>query len=384
MRTDRNLGDEFRNSEEWEFDIRDFNVSMTTVETLGGDDGRPSVKRISNSFSGHERNHLFINERGERFHDVSSVSGLDDDGDGRSLAYLDYNRDGWLDVALVNANRPHLSLFENRIGEVSGRGEACFVAVRFEGSNRTATPAPDRTARDGYGAKVRVRAGDLEMLREHRCGDGFAAQNSATMIIGLGDARRADSVVVEWPSGTRREVVDVASGTLLVAWEDPEQSESGEPFERQPYGVGFAERPPRPPSRPWNYLNLDVPVEGDPPLRAWVTMATWCAACKRYAPQVERLREAFSADQLALLGAPVDLKDDADMLARYVEVHRPAYRLLTDLDEESRRAVQAMVATETGADSLPTTLVTDRDGRVVAAFPGVPSVSEIARLLEAP
>ena len=54
------------------------------------------------SFSGYERNHLFVNQDGKAFVDLSGVSGLDAVGDSRSFAVLDYNRDGWPDIGLVN------------------------------------------------------------------------------------------------------------------------------------------------------------------------------------------------------------------------------------------------------------------------------------------
>ena len=65
------------------------------------------------SHSGHERNRLFLNRAGEQFVDVSGVSGLDDAADGRSFALLDFDRDGWLDIAVVNANAPLLRLYRN-------------------------------------------------------------------------------------------------------------------------------------------------------------------------------------------------------------------------------------------------------------------------------
>ena len=67
-------------------------------------DSRSYEKGVS--FSGNERDHLYINVDGERFHDLAGVSGLDDPGDGRSFAVLDYDRDGWPDMAVVSANAP--------------------------------------------------------------------------------------------------------------------------------------------------------------------------------------------------------------------------------------------------------------------------------------
>ena len=73
-------------------------------------------KQLRHSFSGHERNHLFLNRDGKRFDDVSVISGLDNIADSRAFVYWDYDRDGWQDIALVNANYPLLNFYRNEIG----------------------------------------------------------------------------------------------------------------------------------------------------------------------------------------------------------------------------------------------------------------------------
>ena len=51
---------------------------------------------------------------------------------------------------------------------------------------------------------VEVDVGGRTLLREHRAGEGFSAQNSATLIVGLGAHQRAERAVRVrklWPSG---------------------------------------------------------------------------------------------------------------------------------------------------------------------------------------
>ena len=52
------------------------------------------------SQSGYEHNNVFLS-RGDQFRDVSGVSGFDHVADGRALSRFDYDRDGWLDLALA-------------------------------------------------------------------------------------------------------------------------------------------------------------------------------------------------------------------------------------------------------------------------------------------
>ena len=81
-------------------------------------EGDPSGRRMqqfsfkSNSLSGKERNRLFLNSAGN-FADVTLVSGADDIADGRSFAIVDFDQDGWQDIALMSLNNPKFKLYRN-------------------------------------------------------------------------------------------------------------------------------------------------------------------------------------------------------------------------------------------------------------------------------
>ena len=188
---------------------------------------------ISLSISGYERNRLFLGAGGSQFRDLSGVSGLDALADGRAFALTDYDRDGWQDVAAVNTNAPLLQLFRNDIAARGGTGNA--IALRFSGGNHSPGASGDFGPRDGYGAMVTVSLGETKLLREYRCGEGLAAQNSATMLVGIGRRGAADAVEVRWPGGTVQRTGPVAAGTLLTVFENPAHSPTGEAFVPEPY-----------------------------------------------------------------------------------------------------------------------------------------------------
>jgi len=168
----------------------------------------PVKDRLDNegaSLSGHESNHAFFQDEDGQFHDVSVVAGLNGSADGRGFGWLDFDRDGRLDIALVNSNAPSFQLFRNTVADAGHS-----IAVAFVG---------DTSNRDGIGAKVLVTVGDRTLRREQHLGEGFAAQNSATMHVGIGAAAQADSVVVVWPSGVRTEVGAVEAGALVTVHE---------------------------------------------------------------------------------------------------------------------------------------------------------------------
>ena len=69
--------------------------------------------------------------------------------------------------------------------------------------------------------------GDARIVREHRCGEGWSTQNSATMFVGIGAHATVASVSVRWPSGKTTSTQAVPEGTLLTAYENPADSPSG-------------------------------------------------------------------------------------------------------------------------------------------------------------
>jgi thiol-disulfide isomerase/thioredoxin len=343
------------------------------------------------SLSGLERNNVFLNRGGERFDDVSGLSGFDDPADGRALALLDYDRDGWLDMAVANANAPALQLFRNQVGEIPHpRPERrTMLALRLVGGNHTAEPAEGLSARDGYGARVTLAVGGATLLREHRAGEGFAAQNSAVLRIGLGDVDSVDRLRVDWPSGRVQELGPVAAGSLVTVYEDASQSPDGTGFAIAAYRVpGVAERVAarlrRPTESERNLAFADGNAAGAAPrLRLVTTMATWCPSCKAELPQVARLREAFGSGDLEILAVPIDEDDSRQKLEDYEREYKPAYDLRKDLTPEQIGSVKQIVLDDLRIDALPAAILTDGRGRVIRTLGRLPSISEIRALLAA-
>jgi len=344
------------------------------------------------SLSGHERDHLFLSDRGAAFTDIAGVSGLDDPADGRAAAFLDYDRDGWLDIALANANAPRLVLFRNRIGCLPAAGGR-IVALRFVGGNATPRPAPGWSARDGIGARVTVDLGDGALVREQRAGEGFATQNSATMVIGLGARAVIPSLTVAWPAGKGATTADIPAGTLLTVYENPAQSPTGEAFVREAYARPVAPAPAGAArsaaapivavSRAARRVTLPPPP-GEataPRLRLYSTMATWCVACRGELAQLRRLRETFAAADLAMAGVPIDTTESADQVQAWGAANRPPYALLEGLTRAQVLDVKSVVQKELDSDAVPATLITDAAGHLLHAQWGPPTLSRIRVLL---
>ena len=139
------------------------------------------------SFSGYERNCVFLNMKDGKFADISSISGLDFIDDGRGAGFVDWDHDGDLDLWLRNRTAPQLRYMRN-----DTPADNHFLSIHLEG--RTCN-------RDAIGARVEVHLGEGSgtLLRTLCAGHGFLSQSSKWLHFGLGSSQKIDKLVVRWP-----------------------------------------------------------------------------------------------------------------------------------------------------------------------------------------
>jgi len=186
-------------------------------------EGDPNGRRMqqfsfrSNSLSGNERNRLFLNNAGN-FADVTLVSGADDIADGRSFAVVDFDQDGWQDIALMSLNNPKFKLYKNQMQDLYPGNRS--LRFRLRGSANSAQGQVGKTNRDGIGARVYVkyRSGKT-MIVQKQCGEGFATQNSEILSVGVPAGDEVVSLVVKWPSG-KTSTVDSPDGQVITLIEE--------------------------------------------------------------------------------------------------------------------------------------------------------------------
>lgn len=174
------------------------------------------------SHSGNERNRLFMNIRGGEFIDISGVSGADQIHDARSFVIWDFNQDGYPDIAVANSNNPLLQILTNQTSGSSNR----FLAFRLKGGNHTAKPNPGLSNMDAIGTSLIIDTGETRILRTLSAGEGFASQNSKTLVIGIGSVDRVKSVKIFWPSGKTQELGPIESNSLVTVDEAKRSSKS--------------------------------------------------------------------------------------------------------------------------------------------------------------
>jgi hypothetical protein len=72
-------------------------------------------------------------------------------------------------------------------------------------------PRPGGDRRTVLGTKVRVTAGSRSQTKEFFVSSSYASGTLTDLHFGLGDAERADEVVVTWPGGEEQVLRDVAA-----------------------------------------------------------------------------------------------------------------------------------------------------------------------------
>ena len=369
MRTDDGTNREsFRKSKEWTHNATTGESSADTdTRMIIGDEIAKGVMEV-HSLSGNERNHLFINQNaGESFSNLSAISGLDSVADGRGFACLDYDGDGFQDVAVVNANSPLVQLYRNDISEISLEKNG-MIALRFVGGNSKPIQSP-LSNRDGYGAMVEITLEKgITIKREHLCGTGFATQNSATMIVGIGQNSKVKQVAIRWPSGKETTTNDIPEGTLLTAYENQDSNS----FTQKPYRNTRKSTPPV--SR-----RFSLPIAQKTPgkIQVFTTTATWCTACISHLPALAYLQ----TDDIALHGIPIDPNDTPQMLKEYVTSKNPPYEMLTELNSVEKENISSFLAKNMGTENpvLPSTIITDEEGNVLEIMQGIPTLSQVRR-----
>ena len=151
------------------------------------------------TWSGYQKKKMFRNLGGQAFKEISAEAGVDNVLDGRGLAIADFDNDGKLDIYQTNADQP--SLFYHGVTEGGGN----WVQFKLTGT---------KSNRDAIGARIKLTAGGLSQIREIDGGNGYAGQSSKRAHIGIGEAKKIDSVEIRWPSGLVEKINGVAMNKI--------------------------------------------------------------------------------------------------------------------------------------------------------------------------
>ena len=126
---------------------------------------------------------LFWNRLDGTFRQIARHVGIDDTEQGRGVVCFDADRDGDIDILVVNASEPHLVFYRN---DSVGLGNYLVIKLRGSGDNTY-----------GVGSIVKVTTEFGTQMRQLGGSNNFVSHNPLEVHFGLGTATRAD-VRVEW------------------------------------------------------------------------------------------------------------------------------------------------------------------------------------------
>ncbi|MGV3483471.1 MAG: FG-GAP-like repeat-containing protein [Planctomycetaceae bacterium] len=122
---------------------------------------------------------------------------------GRTLALLDWNRDGRMDLLANHLDTP-VALLEN-VSDAEHWLQVEVIGVESE--------------RDAIGAEVRIEAGGEQWTGWSTGGDGYMCTNEPVIHFGLGDLTKVERMEIRWPSGKLQTFNDVPIDSRVLAIE---------------------------------------------------------------------------------------------------------------------------------------------------------------------
>jgi hypothetical protein len=137
--------------------------------------------------------------------ELGTLSPLVHKGQGRYAGYLDYDRDGDLDILVLSNGEP-LKLYRN---DLSGEGTNWLQVKLHAGNNPRITP-------DGRGSTVRITSEtgvtQVAQLTGH---SNYLGGNELMVHFGLGGQKNLAKVTIEWSDGSSTVLTDVAANQVL-------------------------------------------------------------------------------------------------------------------------------------------------------------------------
>lgn len=316
------------------------------------------------SFSGYERDPLYLNLGGKKFKDISGVSGIDSITDGRAGVFADFDNDGDLDVFMTTIQGEAHLLFRNNVGHKNK-----FIRFALEGKD---------IGRDAFSSVVRVKTSRGIQTKIKDGGSGFISQHDPRLLFGLGEDERAESVEVTWSNGKVEKFEgDFKAGSSYLLKEGtgkaqavsykisnlPDPLTKTEAFARS-LKINIGKDFPNVKLKTLNGKEIFLSGLRKAGRKMLINIwATWCVPCATEMPELEKLRPRFAAKGIDLIGISVDTEKDADIKG-FVKSKRVTYPIYTG----SIPVIEQLYATD--SLSVPMSILIDEKGKVIEIYAG--------------
>jgi thiol-disulfide isomerase/thioredoxin len=301
---------------------------------------------------------------GKRYADISGLSGIDSDTDGRGAAYADLDNDGDVDIFRTAFQRKAHHLFRNNVGQ-----RANFLRVSLIGT---------KSGTDAFGTVVRVGTSRGVQTRFKSGGAGFVSQHDPRLLFGLGSDTSVEWIEVAWPSGSVEKFRGVGAGLSvlitegqgrLTTLEDRAFALPDPPADREVLLAKLAVRPgDRFPDLALGTLAGDATTfraeSGSGRATVVNLWATYCVPCRKEMPELERLSAELSRAGVDVIGLSIDVGKGRKKVPGFVRKQRLTYPVYTTTDGVFARIYSGDEV------FIPLTYLVGADGIVTEVFTG--------------
>jgi tetratricopeptide (TPR) repeat protein len=332
--------------------------------------------RSDYSWSGHERNVAFANNRDGTFSEISGVIGLDFPEDSRSFVLADLDHDGRLELILKNRNAPQLRILHNGMKDI---GDS--IAFRLRGT---------KSNRDAIGTSITVEAGKLTQTKYLQAGSGFLAQHSKEMFFGVGRPEGVIRAMIRWPSGlsqkfeglpaNHRVEIEEGAATFIAkpfAAPNPCYAQAGAPPVVEPLPTQV---------ETWLVEPLMAPAFSLPDLAgtmrelqslrgSFVLLNFWATTAPLSRDQLRllhRQQSALAAGQLKILAVSVDEPGDLGKARSFAAQERFSFPVVFATEEVAGiyNIIYRYLFDRRRDLAIPTSFLLDKGGMIVKVYQG--------------
>lgn len=341
--------------------------------------------RSDQTWSGYQRNVLYLNNRDGTFSDVSGAGGLDFREDGRAFALADFDHDGRLEVVLKNRNAPQLRLLHN---DMSDLGNSISFRLRGEKSNR-----------DAVGAAVTLETADGMQTRFVQAGLGFSTQHTKELFFGLGKQSAPLYATVRWPSGTIQKFENLPPNHRISIHEGSDRF-TVQPFQAPGPQAKAAPRTQEPEAllsgfATWLMDPLIAPDFTLPDLAGtkyrlgefkgkrvllnfW---STWAPACNADLAVFEKYHAQWTTQGLRPIAINVNRPDEAEKVRRFLREKAFTFPILLADDRwaAAYNVIYRYLYDRRRDLGIPTSFLVDEQGFIVRVYRGPIKPQEVTR-----
>ncbi|MCB9844926.1 MAG: CRTAC1 family protein [Phycisphaeraceae bacterium] len=173
-----------------------------------------------------EQCYLWLNNGDTTFTENALALGFEHTDQGRGMLAFDADNDGDQEI-MVFSSASHTKFFRNELAGAGARWLRVLLDTRA-----------GRLAPDGYGSVVRIDIPSGAQIRQVNGGSHFLSQSELSAHFGLGDADAVDALTIIWANGRRTRLRALAPDqTLVVAYCPADMTGSSNPVDPD-YGYG--------------------------------------------------------------------------------------------------------------------------------------------------